>query len=182
MSILVLSLFVYCWKKLNLQKELGETHRSLTKKGLGVFVAFIALLSVSFLLYLSNPTAVEGSEKLSTIITTNTFMFAFYLVRTILIVPIYEEVLFRGVVLGLEKKWLSVVRLDRMKKQFLFAGGIFLNSLVFAYLHHSNSMTSFLVFLFFGIISSCLVVYTNDLTCSIFLHQLNNLFSILSIL
>lgn len=179
-SLFGLKVFIYFWKKLALGKEFGEHDSSLKKKGIGILVAFVALISASFLLYLMNPISIGENETLSKIIDTNKHMFVFYLFRTILIVPIYEEVLFRGVILGLEKKYLNTLTLDSKKKSAALAGCILLNSIIFAYLHHANSIVTFFVFLFFGVISSCLVLYTKDLKCSILLHQLNNLFSILS--
>lgn len=179
-SLLGLKLFTYYWKTLHLEKEFGENDCSLKRKGIGILVAFGALVSISIIMYLINPVSAGDHTTFSKISETNKYMLMFYLFRTIVIVPIYEEVLFRGVFLGAEKKYVNRLTLDSTKKTAALAGCILLNSLVFAYLHHSNSVATFLVFLFFGIISSCLVIYTKDLKCSILLHQLNNLFSILS--
>ncbi|MGX2946976.1 CPBP family glutamic-type intramembrane protease [Enterococcus alishanensis] len=53
------------------------------------------------------------------------------------------------------------------------------NSVVFAYLHHSNSIISFCIFLVFGFSSSCLFLYTKELKTNIILHHLNNLLAII---
>lgn len=107
-SLLGLKLFTYYWKKLNLKKEFGKNDYSLKRKGISILVAFIALVLISFLMYAVNPVSIGENATLSKISETNSYMLIFYLFRTIFIVPIYEEVLFRGVLLGGEKKYLNM--------------------------------------------------------------------------
>ncbi|MGX2947087.1 CPBP family intramembrane glutamic endopeptidase [Enterococcus alishanensis] len=177
-SVILLGVFIYFFRRLNLLKEIEGKKIPIQKRGLCILVSFGLLIAVSFLLSLISSAPGDQTNSLINILDTNRSMFIFYIIRTVFIVPIYEEVLFRGVLLCLEKQIMNKLKIEGKKKYSLLVSCILVNSVVFAYLHHSNSIISFCIFLVFGVISSCLFLYTKDLKTNIILHQLNNLFAI----
>ncbi|QNT13129.1 CPBP family intramembrane glutamic endopeptidase [Lactococcus lactis] len=94
--------------------------------------------------------------------------------------PIYEEILFRGVLLGSEKWLIPKIKQQKQLQMLLLIVLVTVNSIIFSSLHNPTNVISFVLYVIFGWISSSLYLYTKDLKLSIYLHQINNLLAVLS--
>lgn len=132
-------------------------NQKLNKKG--YFQFLLAILAVISLLFITILLHQESSQKDP--------MEAFYfskagMVMIVLIVPILEEVFFRGIILTLLIKQLPVTR------------AILITSVFFGIMHLGTSWNAGLTAIIFSIIVSFLYISTKSVLPCIVLHMLNN--------
>lgn len=178
-SILLIAGFVWCYKRLELKKYIGNYEPTHQKKWIAFIGSLLGLIIVSYLLTLF-VTPAGGTGLLQSSQTMSPYVLGYYFFRTVLLVPIYEEILFRGVLLGAEK-WLILKITQQKQLQILFLVVLVtVNSIIFSSLHNPTNVISFVLYVIFGWISSSLYLYTKALKLSIYLHQINNLLAVLS--
>jgi len=145
--------------------------------GIGCTLAFILLICMgiyqavlaAFHVTLANETTGTWASVVDNIVSINRFynpMLGFLFV--VVLVPFYEEVLFRGI-------FLSTV-----KQSIPFVWANMAQSLVFAVLHQKPMLIPF--YFAFGMLAGHFARKTGSLVPGIALHMTNNLFAFLSIL
>ena len=173
---LFLTSIVFSWMLYNgstprqIISYLGLTRDRLSAKMLGIgillFIAIVILgLAVSAI---STATNMPLPTNVQTVLAGAPL---YFLVFTVIIAPINEEIFFRGFLVS------------KLGKMFGIAFGIVLSALIFAVLHLSYlSVSEFAAALFFGLIAGYAFVKTKSLYPSIIGHILVNLVTISSLI
>ncbi|MEW4806440.1 type II CAAX endopeptidase family protein [Staphylococcus aureus] len=112
----------------------------------------------------------------------------FYFVDMVIVAPIYEEIIFRGIIyfyfikaiekLSYEKSWKINARYSVIMCNGMF---IIISSLLFAYLHAWDTYIEAIPYFSMGIILSIVIVKTKNIINTILIHMLNNFLAILHI-
>lgn len=111
---------------------------------------------------ISSNTILSSQEEITAVMSHNGFLVTALLVAVI--VPIYEEIIFRGVILGVVEKHVG------------FMGANIVQAILFALVHYNLSLFPF--FFVFAIITGYWVQKSGGLLTGIFFHSIHN-FSIL---
>ncbi|EVX61703.1 CPBP family intramembrane glutamic endopeptidase, partial [Staphylococcus aureus] len=112
----------------------------------------------------------------------------FYFVDMVIVAPIYEEIIFRGIIYfyfikAIEKlpykEWWKI----NARYSIIMCNGMFiiLSSLLFAYLHAWDTYIEAIPYLSMGIILSAVVVIWKNIINSILIHMINNFFAFMHI-
>lgn len=112
----------------------------------------------------------------------------FYFVDMVIVAPIYEEIIFRGIIyfyfikaiekLSYEESWKINARYSVIMCNVMF---IIISSLLFAYLHAWDTYIEAIPYFSMGIVLSIVIVKTKNIINTILIHMLNNFLAILHI-
>ncbi|MCT2553869.1 MULTISPECIES: CPBP family intramembrane glutamic endopeptidase [Staphylococcus] len=112
----------------------------------------------------------------------------FYFVDMVIVAPIYEEIIFRGIIYfyfikAIEKLFSQKSWKTNVKYSVIMCNGMFIitSSLLFAYLHAWDTYIEAIPYLSMGIILSVVVVIWKNIINSILIHMINNFFAFMHI-
>lgn len=164
---------IILWAKKIWQQNNRTAKRSLsTGKSIGyviwgyvaIYAGQIVLGTLNIMLYHQTQTA--NNNEVSKIMANNMMVMVVFGLSTVLLTPIAEELIFRGVLTNLFFKpnqlWPKLV----------------LSGFVFSIGHMSTTVISFLIYFYMGMVLAFLYQKTGQLKLSIALHGLNNLIAI----
>ena len=168
LNILVISLIVYLLKRqhVHLFKRPGfdYSHWLMT---VSLAVASVALNSaVEWVLVSTQPQFTTQNQMLLELILNNSSIIVMF-IAIVLVAPVVEEVIFRGIFIGAlfkEKPWL----------------GLIISSVLFALLHSPSDVPSFIVYVVPGLTLGLIYMKTDWIGASILAHMLNNLLAFLT--
>lgn len=108
----------------------------------------------------------------------------FYFVDMVIVAPIYEEIIFRGIIYfyfikAIEKLFSQKSWEINARYSVIMCNGMFImtSSLLFAYLHAWDTYIEAIHYLSMGIILSAVVVISKNIINSILIHMINNFFA-----
>lgn len=108
----------------------------------------------------------------------------FYFVDMVIVAPIYEEIIFRGIIYfyfikAIEKLFSQKSWEINARYSVIMCNGMFImtSSLLFAYLHAWDTYIEAIPYLSMGIILSAVVVISKNIINSILIHMINNFFA-----
>ncbi len=133
-----------------------------------IALRFVALFTVKFFGSSIESTSILLSIETSIIATIETYGVLVAFVLVVIFVPIYEEVIFRGVVLTSSNRYLS------------FAISNTIQAALFAIVH--DNLKLFVFYFIFGLITGWLGKTSKSLLSGIYVHCFNNFFAFLGIL
>ncbi|PTJ36429.1 CPBP family intramembrane glutamic endopeptidase [Staphylococcus simulans] len=151
---------------------------------LGLIFLKSGSLLISWLINFNKP---QNQKDWENIWEKNQDSLHYYAIDGVIVAPVIEEVLFRGVLyfgaymlikeLKKMKKWKFSNKTNQYITATLF---ILVSSFLFSSVHLSQSFLMSLPYLFFGITLAIIFVITKNLLITIIIHVLNNLFSFFS--
>ena len=147
------------------RKYAAETDVNIFSKIKFRYVFLIVIVNVFFsygMLYLANTLNIGSLLSFSLIPSLKSIAFIGGLIGTILISPISEEIIFRGIIL------------NRLKLVVPVNMAILVSSLCFGVLHGYGSMISAFVF---GLCMCILYIKTDNILVPVFAHIMNNFFA-----
>ncbi|EHT3670517.1 CPBP family intramembrane metalloprotease [Staphylococcus pseudintermedius] len=150
-----------------------------------VLLSLIFLKSSGILIsWVNNFNEPQNQKVLENIWSNNQESLHYYVIESVIVAPVIEEVLFRGVLFF--AAYMLIKELKNMKKwkfsnktnQYITATlFILVSSFLFSSMHLSQSFLMSLPYLFFGITLAIIFVITKNLLITITIHVLNNLLS-----
>lgn len=153
-----------------------------------VLLGLIFLKSVGLLIWwLINFNQPQNQKEWENIWNKNQDSLHYYAIEGVIVAPVIEEVLFRGVLFF--AAYMLIKELKNMKKwkfsnktnQYITATlFILVSSFLFSSMHLSQSFLMSLPYLFFGITLAIIFVITKNLLITITIHVLNNSLSFFS--
>lgn len=164
---------IILWAKKIWQQNNRTVKRSLsTGKSIGyviwgyvaIYAGQIVLGTLNIMLYHQTQTA--NNNEVSKIMANNMMVMVVFGLSTVLLTPIAEELIFRGVLTNL------------FFKPNQFWPKLILSGFVFSIGHMSTTVISFLIYFYMGMVLAFLYQKTGQLKLSIALHGLNNLIAI----
>ena len=164
---------IILWAKKIWQQNNRTVKRSLsTGKSIGyviwgyvaIYAGQIVLGTLNIMLYHQTQTA--NNNEVSKIMANNMMVMVVFGLSTVLLTPIAEELIFRGVLTNL------------FFKPSQFWPKLILSGFVFSIGHMSTTVISFLIYFYMGMVLAFLYQKTGQLKLSIALHGLNNLIAI----
>lgn len=164
---------IILWAKKIWQQNNRTVKRSLsTGKSIGyviwgyvaIYAGQIVLGTLNIMLYHQTQTA--NNNEVSKIMANNMMVMVVFGLSTVLLTPIAEELIFRGVLTNL------------FFKPNQFWPKLILSGFVFSIGHMSTTIISFLIYFYMGMVLAFLYQKTGQLKLSIALHGLNNLIAI----
>jgi membrane protease YdiL (CAAX protease family) len=164
---------IILWAKKIWQQNNRTVKRSLsTGKSIGyviwgyvaIYAGQIVLGTLNIMLYHQTQTA--NNNEVSKIMANNMMVMVVFGLSTVLLTPIAEELIFRGVLTNL------------FFKPNQFWPKLVLSGFVFSIGHMSTTVISFLIYFYMGMVLAFLYQKTGQLKLSIALHGLNNLIAI----
>lgn len=164
---------IILWAKKIWQQNNRTVKRSLsTGKSIGyviwgyvaIYAGQIVLGTLNIMLYHQTQTA--NNNEVSKIMANNMMVMVVFGLSTVLLTPITEELIFRGVLTNL------------FFKPNQFWPKLILSGFVFSIGHMSTTIISFLIYFYMGMVLAFLYQKTGQLKLSIALHGLNNLIAI----
>lgn len=112
----------------------------------------------------------------------------FYFVDMVIVAPIYEEIIFRGIIYfyfikAIEKLFSQKSWEINARYSVIMCNGMFImtSSLLFAYLHAWDTYIEAIPYLSMGIILSAVVVISKNIINSILIHMINNFFAFMHV-
>lgn len=129
-----------------------------------IYAGQIVLGTLNIMLYHQTQTA--NNNEVSKIMANNMMVMVVFGLSTVLLTPIAEELIFRGVLTNL------------FFKPNQFWPKLILSGFVFSIGHMSTTVISFLIYFYMGMVLAFLYQKTGQLKLSIALHGLNNLIAI----
>lgn len=129
-----------------------------------IYAGQIVLGTLNIMLYHQTQTA--NNNEVSKIMANNMMVMVVFGLSTVLLTPIAEELIFRGVLTNL------------FFKPNQFWPKLVLSGFVFSIGHMSTTVISFLIYFYMGMVLAFLYQKTGQLKLSIALHGLNNLIAI----
>lgn len=164
---------IILWAKKIWQQNNRTVKRSLsTGKSIGyviwgyvaIYAGQIVLGTLNIMLYHQTQTA--NNNEVSKIMANNMMVMVVFGLSTVLLTPIAEELIFRGVLTNL------------FFKPNQFWPKLILSGFIFSIGHMSTTVISFLIYFYMGMVLAFLYQKTGQLKLSIALHGLNNLIAI----
>ena len=129
-----------------------------------IYAGQIVLGTLNIMLYHQTQTA--NNNEVSKIMANNMMVMVVFGLSTVLLTPIAEELIFRGVLTNL------------FFKPNQFWPKLILSGFIFSIGHMSTTVISFLIYFYMGMVLAFLYQKTGQLKLSIALHGLNNLIAI----
>ena len=129
-----------------------------------IYAGQIVLGTLNIMIYHQTQTA--NNNEVSKIMANNMMVMVVFGLSTVLLTPIAEELIFRGVLTNL------------FFKPNQFWPKLILSGFVFSIGHMSTTVISFLIYFYMGMVLAFLYQKTGQLKLSIALHGLNNLIAI----
>lgn len=166
-KIAVAFLIIYLLKKqhVNFFEKIKLTYANWLEI-ISLSVGVVAIMwAMEWVIMLINPNFNTANEATLDGLIANTGAVTIFMTVAI-IAPIMEEVMVRGLFIGVffkEKQWL----------------GLLISSLFFAFLHTPTDITSFIIYFVPGVLLGLLYMKTKWLGTPIIAHMLNNLLSLL---
>lgn len=167
---IMLIFFIFALKKPF--KEIKQSYFDLQNSNMPIKVLFIVIANCLFtatiffvLAYFSNVFNLNFDLSLFGIISLNDYYgIIMYLISIVILSPIVEELLFRGVIL----------RKLNVNFEFSIKRAVIISSILFGLCHNFGGILSAILF---GICMSFLYIKSKNILIPIFAHCLNNLFS-----
>ena len=169
---ILLWLIYMAWRKksklINLKEEYkvvkNNFHEILTLAILGFVFSFSMANVIPAVVYLISPDFAQSLLSSGTVGGKNYIDFAMLAIGTIILAPIVEEFIFRGVLL------------QRLSIKWGLTAAIFISSVLFGFLHVELAVIGALTF---GITASVLYKKLNSICAPMVVHAINNAFAIL---
>lgn len=131
---------------------------------IAIYVGQIVLGMLNLLIYHQSQTA--NNNEVAKMMANNTVVMIVFGLSTVLLTPIAEELIFRGVLTNL------------FFKPNQFWPKLILSGVVFSMGHMSTNLISFLIYFYMGMVLAFLYQKTGNIRLSIGLHGFNNLIAV----